>query len=465
MKKILLFLILLFTSFITVNAQGDSFFEGEYIDNIYMNRLKDNIIDYQQARIFRHSLSFAPVYCIEPYSTFNKGALYYQTDTPPNLTQEQIEKIKLISYYGWGYKEHTDQKWYAITQFMIWEASYPYATYYFSDTLGGPRVIKYTKEINEINNLINNHKKQPSFETTNIIEKTNKIITLTDKNNSLENYQVTSNNASIENNKLIIKNLNPGTHTISLKQKLEGEKPSTFYVAGNSQNLVTKGHPDPITTSIEVIIQETKLSIKKLDKDTKTNNPQPNTSLTGAVFELYKDNKLVKKFTLDKTEIELKDLDYGNYYLKEKEPGKGYQLNENKYNFEITKEKPQIEITIENEVIKKEIEITKLFGTEENFKPEENINFNIYDEENNLIKTIITNKDGKASITLPYGKYIIKQMTTTEGFEKIEPITIEIKDTKKEEFTLKDYKIPVPDTYKKLNIFEQLWLKLKSLFF
>ena len=68
MKKILLFLILLFTSFISVNAQSHSFFEGEYIDNIYMNRLKDNIIDYQQARIFRHSKSFAPSYCIEPYS-------------------------------------------------------------------------------------------------------------------------------------------------------------------------------------------------------------------------------------------------------------------------------------------------------------------------------------------------------------------------------------------------------------
>ena len=123
MKKILIFLILLFASFISVDAQTHSFFEGEYIDNIYMNRLKDNIIDYQQARIFRHSKSFTPSYCIEPYSTFNTGALYYQTDNPPNLTNEQLERIKLISYYGWGYKDHSDQKWYAIAQFMIWEAS------------------------------------------------------------------------------------------------------------------------------------------------------------------------------------------------------------------------------------------------------------------------------------------------------------------------------------------------------
>ena len=225
------------------------------------------------------------------------------------------------------------------------------------------------------------------------------------------------------------------------------------------------GYPEPIKQSITVNIQETKISIKKIDKDTKTNNPQPNTSLTGAVFELYKDNKLLKEIDLNKTEIELKDLDYGNYYIKEKTPGTGYQLNTNTYKFNITKEKPTAEITIENEVIKKEIEITKLYGTDNNFKPEENINFNIYDEDNNLIKTIITDKDGKASITLHYGKYIIKQMTTTEGFEKIQPIELDIKDTKKEEFTLKDYKIPVPDTYNNLNIFELIWQKLKSLFF
>ena len=169
MKKILIFLILLFTSFIKVNAQNYWFYEAEYIDNIYMNRLKDNIIDYQQARIFRESKTHNPVYCVEPYAKFNAGALYTETNTPEKLTPEQIEKIKLISYYGYLYPGHTDIKWYAITQFMIWEASYPNAQYYFSNTLGGNKVIKYTNEMNEINNLIKNHNQQPEFDKTNII--------------------------------------------------------------------------------------------------------------------------------------------------------------------------------------------------------------------------------------------------------------------------------------------------------
>ncbi len=463
MKKIILFLIILFSSFLTVDARTHYFYEGEYINNIFMNRLKDNIIDYQQARVFRNSYSYAPAYCIEPYATFTNGASYYESNDASSLTNEQEERVKLISYYGWLYPGHEDNKWYAIAQFMIWEASYPNAKYYFSDTLGGPKVTKFTDEINEINNLINNHYQKPSFESTNIIEKKNKTITLNDKNKVLEKYQVTSNNATIENNNIIVKDLKPGTHTITLEQKLEGNS-SIFYESSSSQDLVSIGHPDPITLSITVTIQETKASIKKIDSDTKTNNPQPNTSLIGAKFNLYKDNKLLKEIILTNTELELEDLDYGKYYLEETTPGTGYQLNKEKHHFEITKDNPTTSVTIENEVIKKEIEIIKLYGSNNDFKPEENINFNIYDNEDNLIETIITNKEGKASIILQYGKYTIKQMTTTEGFQKVDPIEIDVKDTKKEEFTLKNYKIPVPDTYKELNILEFIWQRLKYFF-
>ena len=47
---------------------------------------------------------------------------------------------------------------------------------------------------------------------------------------------------------------------------------------------------------------------------------------------------------------------------------------------------------------------------------------------NEFIKTIETDEKGTISIKLPYGKYIIKQLTTTEGYQKIEPIEFEIKN-------------------------------------
>ena len=64
----------------------------------------------------------------------------------------------------------------------------------------------------------------------------------------------------------------------------------------------------------------------------------------------------------------------------------------------------------------------------------------------NLIKTIITNEKGIAEITLPYGKYKLTQLTTTEGYQKITPIQFEIVNDSEIFYELKDYKIPVPNT-------------------
>ena len=62
----------------------------------------------------------------------------------------------------------------------------------------------------------------------------------------------------------------------------------------------------------------------------------------------------------------------------------------------------------------------------------------------------MTDKSGTAEITLPYGKYTLTQLTTTEGYQKVEPITFEITTNNQViEKTLKNYKIEVPNTSKK----------------
>ena len=42
-------------------------------------------------------------------------------------------KISMIAHFGYGYKNHTDVKWYAITQFMIWQAAY--SEFWYSSVL------------------------------------------------------------------------------------------------------------------------------------------------------------------------------------------------------------------------------------------------------------------------------------------------------------------------------------------
>lgn len=127
--------------------------------------------------------------------------------------------------------------------------------------------------------------------------------------------------------------------------------------------------------------------------------------------------------------------------------GKGYNLDEKTYEITISKENPTIELILKNNVIKKKIKIEKLYGDNISFQSEKNIDFEIYDEKNNLIRTISTNDEGICEIELPYGKYTIKQKNTTEGYSKIEPFTIIVDNSVNDVITLKDYKIPVPDTH------------------
>ena len=75
-----------------------------------------------------------------------------------NITEEEWNKVLLISYYGYGYinnnVNHTDLKWYTITQFMIWQVIPHGYDIYFTDKLNGKKITKYTSEIAEINSLI-----------------------------------------------------------------------------------------------------------------------------------------------------------------------------------------------------------------------------------------------------------------------------------------------------------------------
>lgn len=445
MKKILLFLITLLAATITANAQEISFYEQDYINGIYMNKVKDGYILYQQARFFRNRQTNEAVYCIEPFATFNENGVYQEQI--PNLTEQQKERLSLLSYYGYNYPGHEDQKWYAITQLLIWQTADPSGTYYFTNTLNGTKTNKFDSEIIEIENLIKNHYNKPSFDNQTFYLINGNSIAIKDNNSYINNYTTTNKDITIANNILSINNPQPGTYTIILNKKEIHSKKQQYFISNNSQNMLTIGNPNNQTTSINLIVQESNLEITKIDSNTKTNNPSGEASLIGTKFALYDlfDTKL-EEYILTEEKLNITGLNYGKYYIKEIKPGVGYTLNNNKYFFEITKQNTTPKITIENKVIEKEIIINKVYGTEKNFKPETNISFNIYNSKNEFITTIKTNEQGKAKITLPYGTYTIKQLTTTEGYQKIDPITINVDNSEKEEITLKNYKINVPNT-------------------
>lgn len=462
MKKLIIFIVIftgiIFINNLTVNAQTTNFYEGEYIDGIWINKYNpsNKTTYYQKARFFRQTGSNKFAYCIEPFAFFNGDSIYESTVTPYNLSQNQLNKISLIAHFGYGYKNHSNNKWYAITQYMIWQISDPNGEFYFTDSLNGNKVNIYTNEINEINNLIKNYNTLPSIANNTYYNEYNKELVLKDNNNVLNNYQIDNENFNIKNNTLKANNLEEGEYTITLTRNDNYyNKPIIFYQSNSSQNLVETGDIKEIATNLIIIIQKTSLNITKIDKDSKSTTSSGDASLDGAVYELYDINmQPITKLEIKDNNAYIEKITYGNYYLKEIKAGEGYELDNNTYNIYINKETPKVEITLENQVIKAKVIINKKYGTENNLRDEKNINFNIYNSNHNLIKTITTNSQGHCEITLPYGKYILEQINSTEGYEKIKPyeFIIDTKETK--DILLKDFKIKVPNTYNKNNIFD-----------
>lgn len=55
---------------------------------------------------------------IDPFYGYDTYDYYYGMNS---LEEKLKNKIALIVYYGYGYQDRTDIKWYNITQYLIWE--------------------------------------------------------------------------------------------------------------------------------------------------------------------------------------------------------------------------------------------------------------------------------------------------------------------------------------------------------
>ena len=456
MKKILLFLTLSFIYLISsttiVNASTDSFYEAEYIDNIYMVRYDKSTGTkyYQKARVYRRTNDGKLAYCLQPFKKFNPNDNTYETVTTlPEISNETLEKRRDIVGFGYGYSGHTnDLKWYAVTQLMIWQTVEPNSEFYFTDTLNGNRIDKYTKEINSINNLIKNSYQMPSFNNQTFYGIVGKPLTFEDTNNVIGRFSVPIKDVSVIDNIVTVTKNSPGCYEDTFTRLYNYSSPMLFYYNPNSQHLATIGSPNNREAKVRYCFNELKLKIKKIDKDTQTTTSKGEASLKDTVFTLYNENmEKITDLNLDENmEASISssdyDLNYDTYYLKETTSGIGYLPNDELYEIKFTEDNPIIELTIENKVIEKEVTIKKLYGDGLLMQTEPNITFEIYDKDNNLVKSITTDQNGIAKITLHYGHYKIVQSNTTEGYTMIKPFEIFINDIDKEYYyTINDYKI------------------------
>ncbi len=242
-----------------------------------------------------------------------------------------------------------------------------------------------------------------------------------------------------------------GTYTIQETKAPKGYvKDDTIYYA----HVKEAGTSEPVTVynEPEVTNERKEFSLKLAKKDSETGTTaQGDGTLAGAVFGLYRDDKLVKRYTTasDGTfTTEYHTLGDGSHTwsVKEITPPEGYVKNTATYTLkglveeDITVQYTTVNQTVNNDVIKGSIAITKVYGAKNetgHLQPEEGISFRVYlksagsyedalDTEKDLITT---DKYGYAQTKdLPYGVYTVHQVNTTDGHDMVDDFDIFIRE-------------------------------------
>ena len=453
--KYALFSVFLITTFLgikVVNAEqytGQAIWPSEFISNIYIKKYRDDgYIKYQQAQFIRRSEDNAFVYCLQPYVDIDNNLPYYNIARKDyasviNLTQEQWDKVALYAYYGYGYDlngyNHSDKKWYAITQVLIWRTVEPTSRIVFTDSLNGNIVAdKYSSEIAEMESLVASHYTRPNFESEDLVLPLGQSITLTDKNNVLRNYQVSSTenvDAVVNGNTITITSTGIGEAKINLvKKATKYSEPPILYYSNHSQNVMRVGYYDPIPAKFNLTVVGGRVEITKVDSETKKSIAQGDGLLSNAVYGIYNtSNEKIAELVTNNDAYVISDYlpSLGEFYLKEITPSKGYELDNNKYPFVVDKNNLLASVKVYEKVIDSNLTIFKVYASDKTgvLTPEPNITFDIYlKSSNELYKSITTDKNGYATIKLPYGTWVFKQKNSTPNFEKTEDFEIVINE-------------------------------------
>ena len=419
------------------------------------------------------------IYCIEMgkdiYSdlgagkaTFtNKGELgkYFtkNLDKKVKIGKQEInivDAVGLISKYGtqlYGDGSTTDKnKYYLAAQVLIWQ--YLSEAGVYGDSIKGDieifylnngkeKTIDLSTEKKKIIEEINRYFKKPNIQG-NIIATTNEEgtkhqFTLTDENKVLKNYEMTVNTEGIDCNKTDNKITcsypipEPGTGTTPTSVKFSFEKKGTgsnnkVFKSGDKYQATLLMDKTPTVSSSKTVnlgVKKYRLAILKNDSD------DDSKVLEGVTYQICSDENCANvigepETTTEEGIVTFNDLEENvDYYVKEVETIEGYVLDKatkkvtintkdtTKYNADTLTY--TVGYTNTKEKINGYIQINKT--DKEDNKPLEGITFDVYDENDEVIETIKTDKDGKAKTKLlPKGLYYVKEKEPLKDYLLIE---------------------------------------------
>lgn len=413
--------LLVFMFMLVIDVKALSFKGGDVIKNVFVLKVKENGEKEYKKGQFIIDNEGDYVYCLEPFVKVNNNSSYnkYTNNFAKylGLSDELWEKINLISYYGYQYKDdthnHMDPKWYYITQILIWQNVSPKARFYFTDTFkGNVNSTLFANEIKEIYNLVNNHYKIPEFDVPDTY--IGDTLSIIDRNGVLKNF-AGSKNVKINGNILAIE-ISDLSNKFTLKKGTNNK--AFIFVSSDSQN-VLKGKMDvPVIANYDIKGLELKgnIKIKKygeaIDGD--------KISLEGVLFALFDENKnYIKETTTDKDgKAIFNNLSKGKYFIKEVSNDGKFVLDDNYYEvtLKVNENNRIIDVflELENKLKRGNLKIKKIdFDTKIPIKDTE---FIIMKDEK-IIYQGRTNVDGIIELNdLVYGIYKIKEVMASNGY-------------------------------------------------
>lgn len=413
--------LLVFMLMLVIDVKALSFKGGDVINNVFILKVKENGEKEYKKGQFIIDNEGDYVYCLEPFVKVNNNSLYnkYTDNFAKNLglIDSLWEKINLISYYGYQYKDdthnHMDSKWYYITQMLIWQNVSPKARFYFTDTFkGNINSTLFINEIKEIYDLVNSHYTIPEFDVPDTY--IGDTLSIIDRNEVLKKY-VGSENVKINGNILTIK-ISDVNNKFTLRKGANNK--AFIFVSTDSQNIL-KGKMDvPVIANYNIKGLEVKgnIEVKKYGEGIDGDK----ISLEGVIFALYDENKnYIKEVSTDKDgKAIFSDLSKGKYFIKEISNDGKFVLDDNYYevNLKVNENNRIIDVflELENKLKRGNLKIKKIdFDTKIPIKDTEFI----ITKDEKIIYQGKTDINGIIELNdLVYGIYKIKEVMASNGY-------------------------------------------------
>ncbi len=217
-----------------------------------------------------------------------------------------------------------------------------------------------------------------------------------------------------ENGQAGVKNLKMGDYYCK-----EVEAPEQYKMDPTPQSFKLQKDGEVITLNFVNEKIKGSLKITKVDD---TDKP-----IKDVKFQILDENKqVVEELVTDANGVAVsKELVPGTYYYKEVEAPFGYVLDSTEHKFEIDNSGTMVSKKVVNDTAKGKLVINKYDNTG---KTLEGVKFNILDESDNVVATIVTDKDGHAETeSLPLGTYY---------YQEVEAPSNVVMDTQKHKFSL-----------------------------